>query len=67
MGRKEVRYAHLLSGDIDLETLAIDEPVVLEIRADNERLTQLEHEVQMLRAELEGLKAQFAQFKEQFE
>ncbi len=67
MGRKEVRYAHLLSGDIDLETLAADEPVVLEIHADNERLTQLEHEVQRLRAELEDIKAQFAQFKEQFE
>lgn len=66
-GRKEARYAHLLSGEIDVEALTIDEPAVLEIRADNERITQLEQEVHTLREALDDLKAQFAQFKEQFE
>ena len=67
MGRKEARYAHLLCGDIDPETIGIDEPAVIEIRADNERITSLEQEVQALKEELEHLKEQFAQFKQQFE
>lgn len=67
MGRKEARYAHLLCGDIDPETIGIDEPAVIEIRADNERITSLEQEVQTLKEELEHLKEQFAQFKQQFE
>ncbi|MFT5369688.1 MAG: hypothetical protein ACI8V2_004666 [Candidatus Latescibacterota bacterium] len=66
-GRKEARYAHLLSGDINIEEIDITEPAVLEIRAENARVDQLEVEVQSLREELLALKEQFAEFKQQFE
>jgi len=66
-GRKEARYAHLLSGDIEIEEVDIAEPAVLEVRADNERVDKLEAEVQTLREELNALKDQFAEFKKQFE
>lgn len=66
-GRKEARYAHLLSGDIEIEEVDIIEPAVLEIRAENERVDQLEADVQSLREELQSLKEQFAAFKQQFE
>jgi uncharacterized protein YceH (UPF0502 family) len=66
-GRKEARYAHLLSGDIDIEEIDIAEPAVIEIRAENERVDKLEQEVEALREELVALKEQFAAFKHQFE
>lgn len=66
-GRKEARYAHLLSGDIEIEEADIAEPAVIEVRADNERVDKLETEVQTLREELNALKEQFAEFKKQFE
>ena len=43
------------------------EPAVLEVRAENERVDQLEAEVQSLREELNTLKEQIAQFRQQFE
>lgn len=67
IGRKEARYAHLLSGEIEIEEIEIVEPAVLEIRAENERVDQLETEVQSLREEITALKEQFTQFKQQFE
>lgn len=47
--------------------MEVVEPAVLEVRAENERVDQLEAEVQSLREELNTLKEQFAQFKQQFE
>ena len=67
VGRKEARYAHLLSGDIEVEEPEVVEPAVLEIRAENERVDQLKAEVQALREELNALKQQFVEFKQQFE
>ena len=67
MGRKEARFAHLLSGEVETEEPDIAEPAVLEIRADNERMDQLEGEVQSLKGELQDLKDQFTAFKQQFE
>lgn len=66
-GRKEARYAHLLSGEIEIEEVEVVEPAVLEVRAENERVDQLETEVQSLKEELNTLKEQFTQFKQQFE
>ena len=66
-GRKEGRYAHLLCGDIEIEEEEIVEPAVLEVRAENERVDQLEAEVQSLKEEINTLKEQFAAFKQQFE
>ncbi len=69
-GRKESRYAHLLSGEpkITEEVLALPrEAAVRAVFAEDERIAKLEAEVQELRAELEELKQRFGDFKQQFE
>ena len=67
-GTKEARYAHLFSGDVELQET---KP---EVRAeaaggvvDEERIARLEEEVTALRNELADLRQQFAQFRKQFE
>ena len=59
-GQKEGRFAHLLSGEIDVETIVEPERVP-------SRRSGLEEKVEMLAAEVEKLKEQFDQFKKQFE
>ena len=59
-GQKEGRFAHLLSGEIDLETLP-------EVPTANSPRRSLEQRVDALTAEIEQLKQQFEQFKKQFE
>lgn len=69
-GQKEVRYAHLLSGEIDVEALAASEPAARTSagrRNDGDRVEKLDEEVQVLRSELHQLKEQFEDFKKQFE
>jgi uncharacterized protein YceH (UPF0502 family) len=61
-GQKDGRFAHLLSGEINLESLAESERV-----APTSRRTGLEEKVEALAAEVEKLKEQFEQFKRQFE
>ena len=53
-GQKEVRFAHLLSGEVKIEAPTA-EPI------------GLEQKVEMLAAEVEKLRQQFEQFKKQFE
>jgi uncharacterized protein len=65
-GTKEIRYAHLLSGDVEAweppsETASISGS------ADAERLIQLEEQVAALRSEVAELKQQMAEFRKQFE
>jgi len=65
-GTKEVRYAHLLSGDVE----AWEPPAEAASSAgsaDAERLIQLEEQVATLRSEVAELKQQMAEFKRQFE
>lgn len=69
-GRRESRYAHLLCGEPDIP----DEPVeakpdsaLLAVRAENERIADLESRVVELKTEMTELKNQFAEFKKQFE
>ncbi len=60
VGQKEVRFAHLLSG----------EPVHVEPVAEVQRVSPreaLEQKVERLAAEVESLRQQFEQFKKQFE
>ena len=59
-GQKEGRFAHLLSGEVDIE--AMPEPVVSRRAGSG-----LEEKVDALAAEVEALKAQFEEFKKQFE
>jgi uncharacterized protein YceH (UPF0502 family) len=63
-GQKDGRFAHLLSGEIDLEVLAESEraqPV------SSSRRSGLEQKVEELAAEVQKLKEQFEQFRKQFE
>lgn len=65
-GTKEVRYAHLLSGDVEAwEPPA--ETASSSGSADAERLIQLEEQVAALRSEVAELKQQMADFRKQFE
>ncbi len=72
-GTKEPRYAHLFSGPLDVAALSSSatattaEPATLAVRAENERLAQLESATAALRAELADLRQQFAEFRKQFE
>jgi len=68
-GRKEPRFAHLLSGMPDLteETAQPVEPARRQVMAENERLAELEGEVASLRSEVAELRGMLAAFKAQFE
>jgi uncharacterized protein len=61
-GSREIRYAHLLSGQPDVSQIpaAADFPAPAHTSLDNDRLTQLEAEVAKLREELAELRAQVA-------
>jgi len=65
-GTKEIRYAHLLSGDVEAWELPAETPSS-SASADAERLIQLEEQVAALRSEVAELKQQMADFKRQFE
>lgn len=58
-GQKEVRFAHLLSGEVKVEPNAEPERVSSRDR--------LEEKVEKLGAELEGLRQEFEEFKRQFQ
>jgi len=65
---RESRFAHLLSGDINIEEFAVAEKSeASSSRGGNERILKLEEEVIFLRQKLADLEAQFAEFKKQFE
>jgi uncharacterized protein len=63
-GQKEGRFAHLLSGEINLEAFAESERVTA---AAPSRRASLEEKIDALTAEVEKLKEQFEQFRKQFE
>jgi uncharacterized protein YceH (UPF0502 family) len=70
IGRKESRYMHLLSGDpeiIETEAPVIEEPATRQVRAENERISKLENELEALRKEFDTLKQEFNDLKSQFE
>jgi uncharacterized protein YceH (UPF0502 family) len=59
-GTKEVRYAHLLSGEIDVSALPSPSLGKADDPSDNTRLAQLEAEVARLRQDMMELKEQVA-------
>jgi uncharacterized protein len=65
-GTKEIRYAHLLSGDVEAWEPPAEMPSS-SASADAERLIQLEEQVAALRSEVAELKQQMAEFRKQFE
>ena len=68
-GQKEARVAHLLSGEVSTDSLP-EETSSTRSRsrgADSERITTLEAEVENLKTEIAQLREQFDVFKKQFE
>ncbi len=69
-GHKESRFMHLLCGEIDTskeDEEALLEPAALEVRAENERISELEKKVDDLRAEMGELKQRFLEVAAQFD
>lgn len=68
-GRKEHRFGHLLTGEpgnIE-QAIARQEPVMLEVKAESDRISALEESVTNLKEEIEALKKEFSSFKKEFE
>ena len=69
-GQKEARFAHLLSGEVNVEQLAREEASAGRAPRrgnDSEKVVALEERMETLVAEMEGLRRQFEEFKKQFE
>jgi len=67
-GRKESRYAHLLAGEVEQEAeLPRPEKAAIIVQAENERITDLEEELQKLREDFTALQSDFSKFKKEFE
>ena len=73
-GRKEARYAHLLSGPPGIEEAGEEQPGHAAPRppsstraAEGERVARLEAEVETLRTEVAELRRQLEEFRKQFE
>ena len=67
-GTKESRYAHLLSGEVDVaEAHASRIASSPDSSADGERVGRLEEAVAALQSEVAELKRQLAEFRKQFE
>ena len=68
-GQKEARFAHLLSGEPDVEELTLTTASEkTHVRApDSDRVTKLSEQVQTLTEQVENLTKQFEEFKKQFE
>ena len=68
-GQKEVRFAHLLSGPVEVEQQTESAPSSSRSpkRGEDERLATLEQEMATLSAEVQKLQQEFEDFKKQFE
>jgi hypothetical protein len=62
-GKRESRYAHLFSGEVDLQALAEASPVSSYASPAVDRLSALEAEVETLKAQLQALEARLAQLE----
>jgi uncharacterized protein len=68
-GQKEVRFAHLLSGPVEVETSIVEQSPRVSAPGQNqpERIDKLEQEVATLTETMQKLQEQFDAFKRQFE
>jgi len=73
-GRKEPRYAHLLSGAVKAEEMAASVPPVpapekarIAIQAENSRIEKLESELAALRQDMAALQSQLAELRKLIE
>lgn len=65
-GQKEARFAHLLSGDVDVESYA-KENTSFGKQTGGERIEKLESELENLRNEFDFFRESFEEFKKQFD
>lgn len=63
-GQKEVRFAHLLSGEPQAETLEVSTAVD---PVEPDRVEALEHAIDALRAEMAELRVRFEEFRREFQ
>ena len=67
-GMKEARYAHLLSGDVEVPPPdSAGGVAVTSTGGGGDRIARLEDQVEKLQSEIADLKQQFAAFRRQFE
>jgi uncharacterized protein YceH (UPF0502 family) len=66
-GQKEARFAHLLSGAIDVSKLSFVQEKASSGGANNDRLEKLEQEVERLSGALKEFKEMFDEFRKQFD
>jgi len=67
-GTKEARYAHLLSGDVQVrESKPVTEVESTPAAVDGERIARVEAGLAGLQKEITELQRQFAEFRKQFE
>ena len=69
-GQKEVRYAHLLSGEINIDYVSERESAEADgvsRQAKSDRLGDLEHQVELLKEEVSMLRQELEEFKKQFD
>jgi uncharacterized protein len=67
-GNKEARYAHLLSGDVEVyEAPPVKTVAISNSFPESARMTELEAEIASLQKEIADLKSQFAEFRKRFE
>ena len=70
--QKDARYAHLLGGDVMVESVAetdsseVPKAMKTDAPLQSERITKLEGEVATLDEQLKDLRRQFEDFKSQF-
>ncbi|KHD25551.1 hypothetical protein NM09_07520 [Vibrio caribbeanicus] len=60
-GKRESRYMHLFSGEVDIEALTDASAALPNVGRGNERIEALENEVAQLKSELAGLKQRVEQ------
>jgi uncharacterized protein YceH (UPF0502 family) len=66
-GTKEARYAHLLSGDVEVAPSEASEEIRPKDGGSQDRITSLERQVSQLQNEIADLKKDFSAFQKQFE
>jgi uncharacterized protein YceH (UPF0502 family) len=65
-GQKDARYAHLLSGKVDLSEVSHARDTRSTV-GQSDRMANLEQEVERISSELESLRQEFARFQQQFD
>lgn len=66
MGQKEARYAHLLSGEVDIESIRSRLEAATPESDSSKKAAELESEVRRLSEELRTLRDEFDAFRQQF-